>query len=152
MTIVEHGVSWVTSAVALVPLGPESEVADLARSRDSGVFTGRERRLSAAGRGLEGWAGRLAAKRAVADVLDRGAGGCAVPLGAIEIVPRATALCADVDRCPAGHPPSVRLLGPAGPHLGAHRRVDVSITHTRTVAVAVALLVGEAGSEAAVGA
>lgn len=144
MTTTLPGVSWLSSAVAMVPIGAGTEVARLARDRDSGVFTARERRLSVAGRGLEGWAGRLAAKRAVSRVLDRGAG-VRLPLGDIEIVPRATALCADPDRCPAGHPPSVRLLGSASHAVAWAGNVEVSISHTRTVAVGLALLLGEGG-------
>lgn len=144
MTTTLHGVSWVASAMAMVPIGPGAEVGRLARHRGSDVFTVRERRLCAAGRGLEGWAGRLAAKRAVARLLDRGAGG-PVLLGDIEIVPRATALCADPDRCPAGHPPSVRLHGEAVHRLGRECTVGVSISHTRRAAVGLALLLGEGG-------
>lgn len=144
MTTTLPGVSGVASAVAMVPIGADAEVARLARDRDGEVFTARERRLCVAGRGLEGWAGRLAAKRAVARVLDRGAG-VRVRLADIEIVPRATALCTDPDRCPKGHPPSVRLHGAASHHVGWAGAVEISISHTRTVAVGLALLLGEGG-------
>lgn len=144
MTTALSGVSWLGAAVAMVPIGSGADVGRLARQGDDEVFTRRERRLCAAGRGLESWAGRLAAKRAVARVLDRGADGC-VPLGDIEIVPRPSALCRDPDRCPAGHPPSVRLHGVAAQRVPLGHTVEVSISHTRTVAVGLAMLLGEGG-------
>ncbi|MDG4765626.1 hypothetical protein O7632_16190 [Solwaraspora sp. WMMD406] len=104
------------------------------------VYTRGERIRSGAGRGLRHWAGRLAAKRAVLDVLGVTAG--AAHLGQAEVLPRPTALCDRSARCQHGHPPAVRLHGMLADR--ARRRgieqIRLSITHTADTALAVALV------------
>jgi phosphopantetheinyl transferase (holo-ACP synthase) len=113
---------------------PTALVAPLALAD---VYTTAERRVSAAGRGVEGYAGRLAVKRAVVHALTT-AGACEAPLELVEVevLPRSEHRCFDADRCRQGHPPSVRLCAPAT----RVANVEVSVSHTRRIAMAVALV------------
>lgn len=101
------------------------------------VFTPLEARCSAAGRGLEGFAGRLAAKRAVAELLPPDS---VAELAMIEVLPetmRAKHPCP----CRLGHRPVVTLAGGLALALpGPQPTLAVSISHIRTMAVAVAML------------
>jgi len=107
------------------------------------VFTSGERRFRAT-KSPEGRAGRLAAKRAVAQLL-----GVDAPdvefLRSIEIIPRAEGQCFSPHQCERGHPPTVTLHGPSAAPAGGSQ-VVVSITHTRDVAVAVAVSFAKGGS------
>ena len=104
-------------------------------------FTPVERAYSGARRGLEGFAGRLAAKQAVAQVLgvppdDHGL------LRKIQIIPRPRHKCRNPALCQRGHPPAVVLepgsnLGDSGSLLW----IDVSVSHEREHAFAAALAV-----------
>lgn len=104
------------------------------------VFTRGERIRSGAGRSLQHWAGRLAAKRAVLDLL--GVTADAVHLGQVEVLPRPTALCDRSARCRHGHPPAVRLNGALTGRVRRRRieQIRLSITHTADTALAVALI------------
>lgn len=128
--------AWGSAAVAfgglthpwqlIDPLSPEA------------MFTRAERLRSAAGRTLQHWAGRLAAKYAVLRLLD-------VPatpehLSAVEVLPRPTPLCGRTAACLHGHPPGVRLTGALGNRERAGTRVRVSVSHTADLAFAVALV------------
>ncbi|GAA1307775.1 phosphopantetheinyl transferase [Saccharothrix xinjiangensis] len=106
------------------------------------VFTRAERLRSGAGRTLQHWAGRLAAKHAVLRLL----GEPATPanLGAVEVLPRPTPLCHRTAACLHGHPPGVRLTGvlggrEAGGGEAGGARIRVSVSHTADLAFAVAL-------------
>lgn len=104
------------------------------------VYTRAERIRSGAGRGLRHWAGRLAAKRAVLDLL--GVAADAAALGRAEVLPRPTALCDRSARCQHGHPPAVRLRGALADR-ARQRGIDqirLSVTHTADTALAVALI------------
>ncbi|MGI5274491.1 phosphopantetheinyl transferase [Nonomuraea sp. CA-218870] len=100
------------------------------------VYTPAERVRSAAGRTLEHWAGRLAGKRAVVRLL--GLPPLAHHLGQVEILPLPAPDCRAGAACLDGHPPAVRLTGEPARRAGPHR-VRVSISHTATHALAVAL-------------
>jgi holo-[acyl-carrier protein] synthase len=102
------------------------------------VFTRAERLRSGAGRTLQHWAGRLAAKYAVLRLLDVPA--TADHLGAVEILPRPTPLCHRTAACLHGHPPGVRLSGGLGPCESQDARIRVSVSHTADLAFAVALV------------
>lgn len=101
------------------------------------VFTRAERIRSGAGRTLQHWAGRLAAKYAVLRLL----GVDATPdrLSAVEVLPAPTPQCPRTAACLDGHPPGVTL----GPALRAmvddDTVVRVSLSHAAGIAVAVAL-------------
>jgi holo-[acyl-carrier protein] synthase len=101
------------------------------------VFTRAERLRSGGGRTLQHWAGRLAAKYAVLQLLDVPAD--AEALGAVEVLPELTPLCARNAACLHGHPPGVRLGAALAGRAGDDARVRVSVSHTADVAVAVAL-------------
>lgn len=110
---------------------PSEEVTALRRV----VFSPRERAFSARRPGLASWAGRLAAKRAVADVLGLDSADPQV-LALIEILPRTRRVCDDPRRCADGHPPAA-VLGEA---LGRDDHVEVSIAHDAGLAFAGALM------------
>lgn len=132
---------WRLSCSRVPALGPRlaPQVAE--------QFTPVERACSGAGRGLEGFAGRLAAKRAVAQVLgvppdDRGL------LRRIQIVPRPRHTCRNPALCRRGHPPAVVLepgsrIGDSGSLLW----IDVSVSHEREHAFAASLAVFAAAPE-----
>lgn len=127
---------------ATVDIGAVGAVAELvAPDAVVDVFTVRERRFTLGARAIEGFAGRLAAKRAVRAALCRAARDIngEIPLGDIEVSPVPDGRCFDPARCQAGHPPLVRLLGRAA-RLGNDYAVDVSVSHSRTRAVAVAVV------------
>lgn len=102
------------------------------------VFSNEERRHCLRRRDLTGWGGRLAAKLAVAELID-------VPhdrslqdhtdagLAAIEILPDREA-CTDGPGCVKQHPPHVRF----GARFAGIRAAEfqISISHTRSRAVA----------------
>ena len=100
------------------------------------VFSPMERAHSAKHRNLDGFAGRLAAKRAIADVLD-------LPkddygsLRNIQIVPAPRNDCGNAAHCEQGHPPTVRFdRTPARLNW-----IDVSITHEAGLAFAASLAI-----------
>jgi len=97
------------------------------------VFTAREQRFARAGRGFESWAGRLAAKRAVASVLERTVDG--TRLVDIEIVP-SHVHCPTKGACSRGHPPDVVLHGRTG--IRHPSGSVVTISHAPELAIAVA--------------
>ncbi|MFI7679281.1 phosphopantetheinyl transferase [Actinophytocola sp. NPDC049390] len=101
------------------------------------VFTRAERLRSGGGRTLQHWAGRLAAKYAVLQLLDVPAD--APALGAVEVLPEVTSLCARNAACLHGHPPGVRLGAELAGRAGDDTRVRVSVSHNADLAVAVAL-------------
>ena len=105
------------------------------------VYTRGERIRSGAGRTLQHWAGRLAAKRAVLDLLSVPAS--AAHLSQAEVLPRPTALCRRPTGCRhGGHPPGVRLYGALTDHARHHGidQIRLSVTHTADTALAVALV------------
>ena len=91
------------------------------RFRDR-VFTAEEQKYCAASASAERYAGRFAAKEAVAKAL-----GCGFPWTDVEILPTATGA------------PLPRLHGKAAERLG-QRRLHVSISHCRSYAVAQAVV------------
>jgi holo-[acyl-carrier protein] synthase len=126
---------WGSAVVGFAGLtAPQQLLGDLPVER---VFTRAERLRSGAGRTLQHWAGRLAAKYAVLRLLD-------VPidaetLGAVEVLPEPTPQCAHSAACLHGHPPSVRLGGPLAVLADADTRIRVSVSHTAELAFAMAL-------------
>jgi holo-[acyl-carrier protein] synthase len=120
------------------------------------VFTPVERAHSGGRHSLQGFAGRLAAKYAVADVLGQcwqgrcWHGECRPGPGlheqgllrAIQIVPAPRLPCRDPAMCQRGHPPTVRFEPGSGIAGSAGLLwIDVSISHERQQAFAVALAV-----------
>lgn len=101
------------------------------------VFTRAERLRSGAGRTLQHWAGRLAAKHAVLRLLEEPA--TPANLGAVEVLPRPTPLCHRTAACLHGHPPAVRLTGALDGREAGGTRIRVSVSHTADLAFAVAL-------------
>ena len=129
---------WSCSRVDLPGTG---DPADLVRpSRLESVFTRRERQRSRAGSSLASWAGRLAAKRAVTRALgyDQPPG----PLTDVEILPVPPPGCRRSHACTHGHPPTVTLSGALAERAAESRveLIQVSVSHTARVAVAVALV------------
>ncbi len=126
-------------AFEAVRFGPGTTVAALlAPARPEATFTAAERRRSAVGASVQHWAGRLAAKRAVLRLLQLEQTEDA--LASVEILPRPAATCRRCAGCRHGHPPAATLSGPAGRRAdrASLRSIEVSITHERGVAVAVA--------------
>ncbi|MFI0424807.1 phosphopantetheinyl transferase [Spongiactinospora sp. 9N601] len=113
---------------------PQELVADL---RLEEVYTRPERLRSGAGRTLQHWAGRLAAKHAVLRLLD--VAPTAEHLRGAEVLPRPAANCRRDAGCAHGHPPAVRLVGDLA-KLAAEREIRISISHTGDRALAVALI------------
>ena len=116
------------------------------------VYSRAEQRYCALRRDLTGWGGRLAAKLAVADLLGIDADAALearrdAGLHLIEIVPSPSVPGPDGDGCTKPHPPDVRFLSDSSPGspagFGVTRREDesvkVSISHTRDLAVALAV-------------
>ncbi|KOV86305.1 phosphopantetheinyl transferase [Nocardia sp. NRRL S-836] len=101
------------------------------------VFTRAERLRSGAGRTLQHWAGRLAAKYAVLRLLDEPV--TAEHLGAVEVLPLPAPLCGRTAACLHGHPPGVRLTGALDGREAPGTRVRVSVSHTADLAFAVAV-------------
>lgn len=96
-------------------------------------------RAHSGGRRLEGFAGRLAAKYAVADVLGQCPDEPAL-LREIQVLPAPRLACRDPFRCDRGHPPAVGFA----PGCGVAGRagliwIDVSVSHETEQAVAVVL-------------
>ncbi|MEQ3550189.1 phosphopantetheinyl transferase [Pseudonocardia nematodicida] len=121
---------------AVVPYGGLTDPAALVAPMPvNGVFSRSERLRSGAGRTLQHWAGRLAAKRAVLRALGVEPGVTA--LGAVEVLPRPTPTCARDTACGHGHPPGVTLHPPLTGDPAS--TVRVSISHTDDLAVAVAV-------------
>ncbi|WP_062432631.1 hypothetical protein [Herbidospora daliensis] len=125
---------WGSAMVAFAGLTRPQDLLDGMRIED--VYTPAERLRSGAGRSLQHWAGRLAAKRAVLRLLD--VPPTAEHLAQVEVLPRPTPACARTAACNDGHPPFVRL----GPDLAARidQRIRLSLSHTsgRALAMAVA--------------
>jgi holo-[acyl-carrier protein] synthase len=142
----EPGQPLRTGWAMVVHGGHRSPAELLAPSPLGEVFTPAEMRLCGSVRGLTRWAGRLAAKRAVVAA----AGAPPWPLRDVELLVERSA-CYAPHRCAQGHPPLVRLHGDAAGWWPDGVVVDVSISHTRRAAVAVALASGENGREVARG-
>lgn len=103
------------------------------------LFTPAERALSGARPRGEGFAGRLAAKRAVAEVLGADASDHSV-LRRIRITPAPRLECRDPARCGRGHPPAVTLE--PGPGMSGNLVwIDVSVSHDAGEAFAASLAV-----------
>jgi phosphopantetheinyl transferase (holo-ACP synthase) len=102
------------------------------------VFSNEERRHCMRRGDLTGWAGRLAAKLAVAELIDVPADRALADhadagLAAIEILPDRTA-CTEGPGCLSQHPPHVRF-GERFRHV-PDGQFQVSISHTRSRAIA----------------
>jgi phosphopantetheinyl transferase (holo-ACP synthase) len=122
--------------VGLVDLRtPSPELVD--RESATSVFTVRERREARAGRGLESWAGRLAAKHAVARAVGRAPDVGPATIRAIEILPDRSN-CSAGGRCASPHRPIV-ARAPGAATRGEVVPIGVSISHLRSIAVAVAI-------------
>ncbi|MBF8186916.1 phosphopantetheinyl transferase [Nonomuraea sp. K274] len=124
-----------------VDYGSAGAPADLVRPAPlEAVFTRLERLRSGAGASLASWAGRLAAKHAVIEALgyDRAPG----PLSEVEILPATPPGCRRGQACPHGHPPAVRFGGKLAERAAGAgiARIQVSVSHTSHVALAVALV------------
>lgn len=127
--------SWGSAAVPFDGVrGPAALVAPMPVER---VFTRAERLHSGKGRTLQHWAGRLAAKYAVLQLLTVQADERS--LGEVEILPRPSPICGRGAACLNGHPPAVQLRGTLWTRVRPERRVGVSISHAASLAVAVAL-------------
>lgn len=130
----------VASSTRVVPIPASGRLGDLLDGRRPGeIFTPAEQRLCADRADLTGWAGRLAAKLAVMDLLAGGSGPTTAALQ-VQILP-------DRGRCPGepchrSHPPAVHLSHRAQPALPAGHELRLSIAHTRRTAVATAVLAG----------
>lgn len=121
-------------------------VADLLRGGPPGrVFTARERRHGLRHGSLATWAGRLAAKAAVLDLLGVPMPSDPVPppegppWTAVEILPDRHGLCAAPEACARPHRPVVTLHEPVAALLGAHGCLVVSISHSEGTALALAV-------------
>jgi phosphopantetheinyl transferase (holo-ACP synthase) len=119
----------------------EPRLDDISRA----AFTRLERAYSARRVGLDGWSGRLAAKRAIAEVIGLDWRDASV-LRKIEVLPRPRIPCVDPLRCDRGHPPAARVADDLDlPFLReSHGRligIDVSISHESGTALAAALAV-----------
>jgi hypothetical protein len=135
----------VTAASRVVRLPPGGTRADLLRGCPPALVYSRAEQRYCGRRGdLTGWGGRLAAKLAVADLLGLDADAALearrdAGLWLIEILPSPSVPCPDGDGCTKPHPPDVRF----GEGFGLTRREDedvkVSISHTRGMAVALAV-------------
>ena len=131
--------------VAFVPFARVGSVdALVAPAAVDAVFTEAERRHCAASSSLARWAGRLAAKRAVLDVLGLdgldGLDPSHAVLRDVEVVPGGHEGQALPHLCELGHRPVARLSGAAQEacaRLGVSG-VDVSISHDGGLAVALA--------------
>ncbi|SHN27628.1 hypothetical protein [Cryptosporangium aurantiacum] len=125
-----------TSTCVTVAVPPRGSVAALLDGRPvEEVFTAAERLRCAERPGLGRAAGLLAAKRAVLAALGAPDG---VRWADVEVLPDAVR-CPDPARCTASHPPAVRLRGALPDRLAPGESVTVSISHARTVAVALAV-------------
>ena len=108
------------------------------------MFSNAEQRLSGARSDLTAWAGRLAVKLAVADLLGIDAAEAIrqqfdVGLAQLEVLPGRGA-CPDGPGCPGPHPPALHL----GPRfLQDAGRWQVSISHTRSCAMALVIRYSE---------
>jgi phosphopantetheinyl transferase (holo-ACP synthase) len=109
------------------------------------VFSNEERRHCQRRRDLTGWAGRLAAKLAVAELIDVPNHGSLdrclrehidVGLAAIEILPDRTT-CTDGPGCPKQHPPQVRFGQRFAGIDAAHFQLSISHTRSRAIALCV---------------
>ncbi|HEX6470712.1 MAG TPA: hypothetical protein VF069_16550 [Streptosporangiaceae bacterium] len=121
------------------------DIAALASGgRLAGVFDPVERAHSGRHKDLTGFAGRLAAKYAVADLLGLPADDDDLLKG-IQILPSPRNACRDPARCERGHPPTVRFRsdhsGLDTPDRVRLLWIDVSIAHETDRAVAAAFAV-----------
>ncbi|AOS61969.1 holo-ACP synthase [Actinoalloteichus hymeniacidonis] len=103
------------------------------------VFTRAERLRSGAGRTLQHWAGRLAAKHAVLRLL--AVEESAEHLGQVEVLPQPSPMCAANTACLHGHPPGVRFGGDLARRVAERgdEQIRVSISHTQDTALSVAI-------------
>jgi phosphopantetheinyl transferase (holo-ACP synthase) len=135
-----------SSRVVHLPAGGSR--ADLLRGCPPAlVYTRAEQRYCDRRQDLTGWAGRLAAKLAVADLFGIDADAALearrdVGLQFVEILPSPSVPCPDGAGCTKPHPPDVRFLSESSEGFGITRREDesvkVSISHTRRMALALA--------------
>ncbi len=114
------------------------------------VYSNEEQRHCGVRRDLTGWAGRLAAKLAVADLLGLDAEpelarGEIRGLAEIQILPQRQGFCTEGPGCLKPHPPQVRLAGRAAA-LAGDGAIQVSISHTRARAIALAVRLQEVGT------
>ncbi|MEV6032049.1 phosphopantetheinyl transferase [Nonomuraea sp. NPDC052116] len=130
------GRGWSCSRVAFAGIRDPAELVRPAALES--VFTRRERLRSKAGTALESWAGRLAAKRAVVGAL--GYDSPPGPLTEVEILPRPSPACRRSHECAHGHPPAVTLAGTLARRAARARSIQVSVSHTSDIAVAIALV------------
>jgi holo-[acyl-carrier protein] synthase len=153
MTRVPTTTGLVRQRCVLVPIPATAMLRDLLLGCPADlVFTAPERRRNARAHTLAPWAGRLAAKLAVLDLLgvrteSALAQGADLGWTSIEILPSPDGLCDAPDRCRRPHRPAVTLLAPTARLLGPHDRLAVSISHTRTMAVALAVRTDYDGHE-----
>jgi len=150
-----EGVTAASRAVRLPAAGGSLSRDDLLRELLRGcppelVYSRAEVRLCATRPGPTGWGGRLAAKLAVADLF--GIDGVAAleerrdaGLRFVEILPAPSVPCPDGAGCTKPHPPEVRFG--AGFTRGEDESVNVSISHTTELAVALAVRVTEGSAD-----
>ena len=111
------------------------------------VFSNAEQRLCHRRTDLTGWGGRLAAKSAIAELLGIDVAAALashqdIGLSELEILPEPHGLCGRSASCFKPHPPQARLgprwaaFAPDGTHL------QISISHTNRLAIALAVLTG----------
>jgi phosphopantetheinyl transferase (holo-ACP synthase) len=149
-----------TSRARMLVLPASGSLAELLHGCPPGlVYSNEEQRHCGRRRDLTGWAGRLAAKLAVADVLGLDADaafelGEDAGLADIQILPQRQGFCTEGPGCLKPHPPQVRLAGRAAacltPPPGLHSdggTVQVSISHTRVRAIALAVRLFERSVE-----
>jgi phosphopantetheinyl transferase (holo-ACP synthase) len=114
------------------------DAAQLPLSASAGTFTPAEAAYCAGARGGERAAARLAAKRAVLAVL--GLTGRSA-MADVEVLPGRHDDCETTCAAPAlGHPPRLVLRGEAARAVETAGRVVVSLTHDRSAAAAIAVL------------
>jgi hypothetical protein len=153
LTEIQGAPARIAAASRVVHLPASGSRADLLRGCPPAfVYSRAEQRYCGLRLDLTGWAGRLAAKLAVADLLGIDADAALdarrdAGLWLIEIMPSPSVPCPDGDGCTKPHPPDVRF----GEGFGISRREDesvkVSISHTKELAVALALRVATGVTE-----
>jgi phosphopantetheinyl transferase (holo-ACP synthase) len=125
-----------SSAAVVVQVPSSGALRDLLGGTSwADVYSPAEARRCSARPGLSGWAGRLAAKRAVAQLL-----GHVDRFADIEILPDPRG-CPD-PACTRPHPPALRLAPALTAGLRPDEQMRVSISHTRQLAVALAVVAG----------